>query len=166
MPIVPEIQALILRLNQELEETEQVATEALSIVRQKLFLFPTNEILTQLFASLNNILFFVEIHRGRIQILVQRIFPEDVPAEVVRDAVEDLGLILGRVIEVKIDADKLLTMTQPSMTEHEVAELRKLLELAKTTERKAEEVAELILEIDRRYEKRLAQISVDRKLQL
>lgn len=56
-------------------------------------------------------------------------------------------------------------MTQSSMADGEVAELRKLLELVKITERRAEELAELILKIDRKYEKRLAQHRVAKKLQ-
>lgn len=51
------------------------------------------------------------------------------------------------------------------MADGEVAELRKLLELVKITERRAEELAELILKIDRKYEKRLAQHRVAKKLQ-
>lgn len=57
-------------------------------------------------------------------------------------------------------------MTQSPMSDSQVAQLRELLELAKTTEQKAKELAELTLEIDRKYEKRLAQIRVARKLQL
>lgn len=56
-------------------------------------------------------------------------------------------------------------MTQPSMSDSEVAQLKELLELAKTTERKAEELAEIILEIERKYEKRLAKDRVAIKLQ-
>lgn len=94
-------------MSHELDETEQAATEGLNIVRQRLSFFPDNEILTQLFALLSNILFFVEIHRGRTQVLIQRITPEDVPTEVVQDAVEDLGLILGKIIEVKMNANSI-----------------------------------------------------------
>ena len=54
-------------------------------------------------------------------------------------------------------------MTQPSMSDSEVAQLKELLELAKTTERKAEELAEIILEIERKYEKRLAKDRVAMK---
>jgi hypothetical protein len=107
MPISPEITDLVDRLNQELNETEQNAIEGLNLVRQRLSLFPGNEILIQFFASLNNILFFVEINRGRIQNLVNRISSDDVPSEVVRDAIEDLGLILGSVLEVKMNANRL-----------------------------------------------------------
>lgn len=55
-------------------------------------------------------------------------------------------------------------MTQPPMSDSQVAELREVLELAKTTEQKAREVAELTLEIDQKYEKRLAETRVARKL--
>jgi len=107
MPIPSEIQALVDRLNQELDETEQDSTIALHLVRQRLSLFPTNEILIQFFGGLNNILLFVEINRGRIQNLVDRISSDDVSTEVVQDAGEDLGLILGRVLEVKMNANQL-----------------------------------------------------------
>ncbi len=56
---------------------------------------------------LNNILLFVEINRGRLQNLVDRISSDDVSTEVVQDAGEDLGLILGRVLEVKMNANQL-----------------------------------------------------------
>lgn len=51
------------------------------------------------------------------------------------------------------------------MTDTQVAQLKEVLELAKTTEQKAKELALFILEIDRKYEQRLAQIRVARKLQ-
>jgi hypothetical protein len=50
------------------------------------------------------------------------------------------------------------------MTDTEAAQLKEVLELARTTEQKAKELAEFILEIDRKYEQRLAQIRVARKL--
>lgn len=57
-------------------------------------------------------------------------------------------------------------MTQPSMSEQELAELTELLELAKITEQKAKELCDLTLEIDQKYEKRLAQLRVAEKLKL
>ncbi len=56
-------------------------------------------------------------------------------------------------------------MTQFPMSDSQLAELTEVLELAKTTEQKAKELAELTLEIDRKYEQRLAQLRVARKLQ-
>ena len=55
-------------------------------------------------------------------------------------------------------------MTQPSMSEQEQRELAEILELAKLTEEKAKELCDLALEIDQKYEKRLAQIKVAEKL--
>ena len=109
MPIPSEIQALVDRLNEELNEIEQDATVALNLVRQKLSLFPDNEILMQFFGALNNILLFAEINRGRIQSIVKRISPDDVSNEVVQDAGEDLGLMLGMVLEAKINANQFKT---------------------------------------------------------
>jgi len=51
------------------------------------------------------------------------------------------------------------------MTEEQLAELTQVLELAKIAEQKAEELAQFTLEIDRKYEQRLAQLRVARKLQ-
>lgn len=55
-------------------------------------------------------------------------------------------------------------MTQTSMNEDELAKMRELLELAKITEHKMKELADLALEIDQKYEKRLAEIRVANKL--
>ena len=109
MPIPSEIQALIDRLNRELDEIERDAITGLNLVRQRLSLFPENEILMQFFAALSNILFFGEINRGRISNLVEQISPNDIPVQVLQDAGEDLGLILGRVLEVKMNANQLKT---------------------------------------------------------
>ena len=55
-------------------------------------------------------------------------------------------------------------MTDQLMTEKELAELAEILELAKITEQKAKELCDLTLEIDQKYEQRLAQLKLDRKL--
>ncbi|RUS94974.1 hypothetical protein DSM107010_71550 [Chroococcidiopsis cubana SAG 39.79] len=51
------------------------------------------------------------------------------------------------------------------MTEEQLVELTQVLELAITTEQKAKELAQFTLEIARKYEQRIAQIRVARKLQ-
>ena len=109
MSIPSEIQLVIDRINRELDETERDAIAGLNLIRQRLSLFPESEILMQFFAALSNILFFVEINRGRISNLVEQISPNDVPAQVIQDTGEDLGLILGRVLEAKINANQLKT---------------------------------------------------------
>jgi hypothetical protein len=55
-------------------------------------------------------------------------------------------------------------MTQPSMDEKELAKMKELLELAKITEQKSKELADITLAIDQKYERRLAEIKVAKKL--
>lgn len=109
MPIPPEIQPLIERLNQELDGVQQEATEGLNLARPLLFRFPDNAILIQIFAFLNNAIFFVENSRGRIQTIVESVSSADTPAEIIQDRGEYLATLLGQVIEVKINANRLKT---------------------------------------------------------
>lgn len=51
------------------------------------------------------------------------------------------------------------------MSEQELANLKELLELAKETERKAENLAALTLKINQKYEKRIAELRIERKIQ-
>ncbi|MCL1468941.1 hypothetical protein [Argonema galeatum] len=55
-------------------------------------------------------------------------------------------------------------MTQPSMSEGELAKMTELLELAKITEHKMKELADFTLQINQKYEKRLAEFRVAKKL--
>ena len=112
MPIPFEIQSLIERLSLELETIEQEATEGLNLVRPILSSFPDNLILTQLFASLNNFLLFVEISRRRINITVNRISSSDITASEIIEAGEDLGAELGRILEVKISIRRIIARLQ------------------------------------------------------
>ncbi|MBD2315058.1 restriction endonuclease subunit S [Desertifilum sp. FACHB-1129] len=107
MSVPPEIQLILDRLYQELDETEREAIVGLNLVRQRLSLFPENEILRQLFATLSNILFFVEIHRGRISYIIEQISYNDTPAQVLQEVGEDLGLILGRVLDAKMNVNQI-----------------------------------------------------------
>lgn len=50
MPISPEIESLIERLNLELETIEREATEGENLLRQLISLFPNNASLIQFFA--------------------------------------------------------------------------------------------------------------------
>ncbi|MCL1470996.1 hypothetical protein LAY57_09960 [Argonema antarcticum A004/B2] len=109
MPIPSEIIALIERLNQEFNQTEQEATDALNIVRRNLSFFPNNVIMTQYFAYLNTILFSVETYKRQVQAMVEIISPTDVPAEVIQEAGEDLGNLLGRAIESKMAVRRIIS---------------------------------------------------------
>ncbi len=51
------------------------------------------------------------------------------------------------------------------MTATELAKLKELLKLAKITEHQMKELADFTLEINQKYEKRLAEIRVAKKLQ-
>lgn len=108
MSIPQEIRAAVDRLNKELEETEREATEGLNLVRPILSSFPDNTILTQFFASLNNVLLFVEISKRRIQITVNRISRTEAIAEEIEEAGEDLGIELGRVLEAKMSVKRII----------------------------------------------------------
>jgi hypothetical protein len=108
MAIPPEISNIIARLNQELTTIEQDATRGMSLLNSALDLFPNNNILVQFFAFLNNILFMADSYKRQIQTIVDRISPDDVPTEVVQDAGEELGNLLGRVLEAKIGMERIL----------------------------------------------------------
>lgn len=58
-----------------------------------------------------------------------------------------------------------MSVTKPSMSEGELAKMKELLKLAKITEHQMKELADLTLEINQKYEKRLAEIRVAKKLQ-
>ncbi len=109
MPIPSEIQNLIERLNQELAETEADATQGLNLVRPILSRFPDNARMIQFFAFFNNILLFVEISRRRIQVARERLEVPDATAEEIQDVGEELGTLLGRVLESKIAVRKINT---------------------------------------------------------
>lgn len=91
MAIPTEFLALIDRLNQELDQTEQEATAGLNLARAALSRFADNAVLIQLFASLNNVLLFVETYRRRIQATVELLSPTNVTAEEIQDAGQDLA---------------------------------------------------------------------------
>jgi hypothetical protein len=84
-----------------------------------------------------------------------------------RSAIAAVRSVGGRVVMNKsiIKPRAELTACECNMTDTQLAQLKEVLELAKTTEQKAKELAQFILEIDRKYEQRLAQIRVARKLQ-
>ena len=112
MPIPSEIESLINRLDLELKTIEQEATEGLNLVRPILSNFPNNVILTQLFASLNNFLLFVEISQRRINITVNRLSSNDVTTSEFIEAGEDLSAELGKALEAKISVRRIVARLQ------------------------------------------------------
>lgn len=108
MPIPPEINEIIQRLNQELNQIEQDATEALNLLQPRLNLFPNNPVVVGLFAAIQNRLYQVEVERRRIRDVIADIEGEDVSAQSIQSAGEDLGLILGKVVETKVRISSIL----------------------------------------------------------
>jgi hypothetical protein len=108
MPIPPEIQSLIERLNLELEITEREANEGLSLVRPILSSFPDNVRLIQFVALFNNGLLFVEISRRRIRAIAERLNAPDITTAEIQEAGEDLGVLLGQCLEAKIRSKTIL----------------------------------------------------------
>lgn len=103
---------LVARLNQEFEQTEQEATAGLNLARSALTRFPDNALLIQFFAYLSDVLLFVEISKRQLQVTIETVSATDVPSEVVQNAGEELATLLGRVLEAKIDARRIIARLQ------------------------------------------------------
>jgi uncharacterized protein YpbB len=108
MSISPEIQNLINRLEQELNEIESDVREGLNIIQPIFASFPNNDLLIQFFASLSNHLLYVEISRSRIQIIVNRFSSTNVTPNEIMETGEDLSMELGRAIEAKISVKQII----------------------------------------------------------
>lgn len=102
MAIPDEIHALILRLNQELSEVEQLATEGINIVYNRLDRFPNNTILIQIFAYFNNSILLVENLRRHIEYSKLILATNTANLEQIQEAGEDLSERLGQVLEAKV----------------------------------------------------------------
>ena len=108
MPLPPEIQSIVDRLNLELAIMETEANEGLSLIRPVLSSFPDNVRLIQLVALLNNGLLFVEISRRRIRAIVERFSAPDITTAEIQEVGEDLGILLGQCLEAKIRGKRIL----------------------------------------------------------
>jgi predicted transcriptional regulator len=102
MSIPSEILETIDRLNQELDSIENEANRGLQVIRGLLPLFSESFVLIQLLSTFNNSLLFRDNSKRRIQMTVDSISPPQVADEVIQSAGEDLGELLGRVLETKM----------------------------------------------------------------
>ncbi|MBD2185157.1 restriction endonuclease subunit S [Planktothrix sp. FACHB-1355] len=110
MAIPSELNALIERLNQELDTIEREATAGLNLARVSMERFPNNFTLVQLFAFLNTSMFFAETSRRRIQVSVEYLSANDVIIEEkIQEVGEDLAIELGQVLETKITVGRVKT---------------------------------------------------------
>jgi ribosomal 50S subunit-associated protein YjgA (DUF615 family) len=69
--------AIIQRINNELEQLNQEAIEGLNLARATLARFPNNVVLIQMFAFLNNVVFFVETEKRQIQTISETLKAEN-----------------------------------------------------------------------------------------
>ena len=103
----PEIQALVERLEVEINEIEREANAGIVRTRELLSLFPDNAVLIQFFAYFNSTLFFIQNAFRRIQTALETLEIEErennnVSAELIRETAEDLATLLGELLEAKI----------------------------------------------------------------
>ena len=108
MTIPEEILSLIDRIDRELDQTEQSATQGLTFVRQILENFPNNVLLIQFFAYLSSVLLFVETSQRQIQNTIERLSLSNVTDSEIKEVGEDLGTLLGRVVETKIKVEGII----------------------------------------------------------
>jgi hypothetical protein len=102
MSIPPQIQELINRIELQLQEIELEASMGVNRLRQVLSQEPENAILVQYFAYLNALLFFIETSKQQIQGAIDNLEPVNVPQNAIFEAGEDLGFLLGRIIEERM----------------------------------------------------------------
>lgn len=108
MTIPSEIRSLVIQLNQELALIEQEATRGINLLRPVLSLFSDNPLLLRFFASLNNVLFFVETYRARIEAAIELLSNADMDSEEAQEAQEELAAMLGVVLETKIRIERIV----------------------------------------------------------
>ena len=60
------------------------------------------------FAYFNNVVLFVDIARNKVRSIVENFSTEDLQEEAIQEIGEDLGELLGRVIEAKIGIENII----------------------------------------------------------
>lgn len=104
-----EINALILRLNQELKSVELFVTEGLNIASDRLERSPNNARLIQLFAYLNNSMLLVVFLRRRIEYNRLILATDTATPEQLQEVGEDLSEWLGQVLKAKVGVSRVKT---------------------------------------------------------
>jgi adenine C2-methylase RlmN of 23S rRNA A2503 and tRNA A37 len=108
MSITPEIQALVERLNQELDKIEQESIEGENLLQQLMSVFSNNVSLIQFFAYFQTTRFFVVNARRRIDEIIDKLIVQEIDTQIVAEAGEDLAALLGEIIETSIKSRNLL----------------------------------------------------------
>jgi hypothetical protein len=107
MSIPSEILRISQQINEELVIIEQVATDGLNLTRSYLSQFPDNAVLLQFFGAFSNMLVFVNVYKRRVQTTLEQLAQENLSSDIIQSMGEDLGTILGQVIEAKMNVNTL-----------------------------------------------------------
>ena len=103
MPIPSEINALARRINNEIEQIEQETTESINQALAILERLTENNVLIQMYAFLNSVIFLLSTERKRIQTILESLSVSDeITKEEIQMAGEDLSTKLGRLLETKL----------------------------------------------------------------
>jgi len=98
-----DLDTLIERVNNELNNLNLELSQAMELVRKRITLFSDNILLIQLFASLNNYDLFAQNTTRQIQETFKcLIIDESLSDRDIQEAGEDLSEQLGRILEAKI----------------------------------------------------------------
>ncbi len=108
MPVPSEINALVERINNELDQIEQEATEGITLASAILERFRENKSLIQMLAFLNSVIFWLNTEKRRIQTIVETLsLNDEITSEEIQMAGEDLSTKLGRTLETKLRVSNL-----------------------------------------------------------
>lgn len=103
MSIPSKLNAIIDRINNELDQIEKETTESLTLARAIMVSFPENDVLIQMFAFLNSVIFLLNIERERVNTIVESFsLSDEITSEEIQMAGEDLSTKLGRLLETKL----------------------------------------------------------------
>ncbi|GFE67869.1 restriction endonuclease subunit S [Chroococcus sp. FPU101] len=106
---VPEsIRILIQRLDLELDESEQAANRGLELLQSVISVFSKNAIMIRYYAYFNNVLFFVNLSRNKIETIKESLLSENLTTQLIQETGEDLSLMLGQLLETKIELNRIL----------------------------------------------------------
>ncbi len=106
MTIPSEIFELAERLIRELDGIEEQTNEGLTIANRLLARFPNNVRIVELFASLGNVLFFVNSFRMRIGSAVQEMSGNSISVETIQEVGEELSADWGKILECKMTVQR------------------------------------------------------------
>lgn len=108
MPVPDSLQDLIDRLTLELNETESLVNRELELLQPLLNLFVTNNAVIRYVAYFNNVRFFIEITRRKLQASIDALSFDRVASTEIQETGEELSELFGRVLETKIETQQII----------------------------------------------------------